>query len=131
MDTDEMIDAYINSIIQVMPILLKAGLKRPTGSADFTGFQSDQPFRRIHVRKKSSASKSHSLHLVQQLIKWNFKLVDCQVTTAHLKSFGAQEIPRSDFMIMLKSALHAPTKKGKWKLENKSDIPQKSLLKKS
>jgi leucyl/phenylalanyl-tRNA--protein transferase len=70
--------------------------------------------------KKSSASKVAFVALVQQLIKWNFTLVDCQVTTAHLKSLGAHEIPRGDFMIMLKSALKAPTKKGKWKLENKT-----------
>ncbi|RJQ20518.1 MAG: leucyl/phenylalanyl-tRNA--protein transferase, partial [Nitrospiraceae bacterium] len=52
--------------------------------------------------------------LVQQLIKWNFTLIDCQVTTAHLKSLGAQDVPRDDFLLMLKSALNLPTKKGKW-----------------
>ncbi|RJQ13409.1 MAG: leucyl/phenylalanyl-tRNA--protein transferase, partial [Nitrospiraceae bacterium] len=43
--------------------------------------------------KKSDASKVAFVTLVQQLIKWNFTLIDCQVTTAHLKSLGAQDVP--------------------------------------
>jgi len=65
--------------------------------------------------KKSDASKVAFVTLVRQLIKWNFTLIDCQMTTAHLKSFGACEIPRSVFLQKLKSALKAPTKRGKWK----------------
>ena len=64
--------------------------------------------------KKSDASKAAFVTLVRQLIKWNFTLIDCQMTTAHLKSFGACEIPRSAFMQKLKSALKAPTKRGRW-----------------
>ncbi len=128
--TDEMIDAYINlhhsgyahSVESWFEGKLVGGLY---GISIGSAFFGESMFA-----KKSSASKVAFVALVQQLIKWNFTLVDCQITTAHLKSFGAHEISRSDFMIMLKSALHAPTKKGKWKLENKSDIPQKKLLKK-
>jgi leucyl/phenylalanyl-tRNA--protein transferase len=69
--------------------------------------------------KKSNASKVAFVTLVRQLIKWNFTLVDCQVTTGHLISFGAREIPRSEFMEKLKEALKMRTKKGKWNLESK------------
>ena len=129
--TDEMINAYINlhhsgyahSVESWFEGQLAGGLY---GISIGSAFFGESMFA-----KKSSASKAAFVALVHQLIKWNFTLVDCQTTTAHLKSFGAQEIPRSDFMIMLKSALKAPTKKGKWTLEDKSDSSKKSLLKKS
>jgi leucyl/phenylalanyl-tRNA--protein transferase len=79
---------------------------------------------------KSDASKVAFVTLVQRLIRWNFTLIDCQTPTAHLKSLGAREIPRNDFLSMLKAALRAPTKKGKWKLEDLNSVPQKNLLKK-
>ncbi|MBI4848793.1 MAG: leucyl/phenylalanyl-tRNA--protein transferase [Nitrospirae bacterium] len=80
--------------------------------------------------KKSDASKVAFAALTQQLIRWNFTLIDCQVTTEHLKSFGAQDIPRSDFIMLLKSALKSPTKKGIWKLDDTVSVPQKRSLKK-
>jgi len=80
--------------------------------------------------KKSDASKVAFVTLVRQLVKWNFTLLDCQMTTAHLKNLGAGEIPRPDFLAMLKEALQAPTRKGKWTLEDKIDITGKKLLKK-
>ncbi|RJQ49856.1 MAG: leucyl/phenylalanyl-tRNA--protein transferase [Nitrospiraceae bacterium] len=67
--------------------------------------------------KRTDASKVAFATLLQQLIRWDFTLVDCQVATTHLKSFGAAEILRSDFLLLLGSALQLPTKKGKWKLE--------------
>ncbi|MBI5099147.1 MAG: leucyl/phenylalanyl-tRNA--protein transferase [Nitrospirae bacterium] len=129
--TGEMIDAYINlhhsgyahSAESWFEGKLVGGLY---GISIGSAFFGESMFA-----KKSGASKVAFVALVQQLIKWNFTLVDCQTTTAHLKSFGAHEIPRSNFMIMLKSALTTPTKKGNWKLDDKSDISQKSLLKKS
>jgi leucyl/phenylalanyl-tRNA--protein transferase len=67
--------------------------------------------------KKSDASKAAFVALVRHLTKWNFTLIDCQMTTPHLQSFGACEIPRTAFMQKLKSALKAPTKKGKWEFQ--------------
>lgn len=64
--------------------------------------------------RKSNASKVAFVKLVQQLIKWRFKLIDCQVTTRHLISLGAREVPRSEFMVILKHALERPTRQGKW-----------------
>ncbi len=68
--------------------------------------------------KKSNASKVAFISLVHQLVKWNITLIDCQLTTPHLLRLGAREIPRIQFLAMLKSALLKPTKKGKWILEN-------------
>ncbi len=66
---------------------------------------------------RSDASKVSFVRLVQQLQSWQFTLVDCQITTAHLVRFGAKEITRSDFLHQLRQALEQPTKKGKWRLD--------------
>ena len=66
--------------------------------------------------KESNASKVAFAALVKQLTKWDFDLIDCQVTTPHLMSLGAHEIPRSEFMELLNKALTKPTTKGKWEL---------------
>lgn len=68
--------------------------------------------------QKSDASKVAFVALVRQLMRWNFSIIDCQITTAHLKSFGAREIARSEFLNILHSALTAPTRKGRWMLED-------------
>jgi leucyl/phenylalanyl-tRNA--protein transferase len=55
--------------------------------------------------KKSSASKVAFVRLVEHLSRSDFSFIDCQMTTAHLQSFGAREIPRGTFLQMLKKAL--------------------------
>jgi len=39
--------------------------------------------------------------LVKELSKNNYKLIDCQVPSAHLKSLGAEEISRTNFLSYL------------------------------
>ena len=63
---------------------------------------------------KSNASKVALAALVEQLKRWDFHMIDAQVTTEHLMSLGAKEIPRSLFLKRLKKALAFPTIKGKW-----------------
>jgi leucyl/phenylalanyl-tRNA--protein transferase len=69
--------------------------------------------------KKNNASKVAFVALVQQLIKRDFALIDCQVTTGHLMSLGAREIPRSEFIQRVEKALKMPVKKGNWNLESR------------
>ena len=64
--------------------------------------------------KKSNASKVAFVHLVHQLVHWKFTLIDCQVATGHLKTFGAHDIARTEFMVLLKRSLEEKTRKGKW-----------------
>ena len=52
--------------------------------------------------KESNTSKLAFIHLVHQLEKEHYKLVDCQVYNEHLESLGAREIPRKEFMEWLK-----------------------------
>ncbi len=56
-------------------------------------FYGESMFARV-----SDASKIAFVHLVRQLQRWQFKLIDCQMYTAHLARFGAAEIPRSEFI---------------------------------
>jgi leucyl/phenylalanyl-tRNA--protein transferase len=53
--------------------------------------------------KESNTSKLAFIHLVQQLEKEKYKLIDCQVYTEHLESLGAREISREEFVELLKA----------------------------
>jgi len=55
--------------------------------------------------KKSDASKVAFVKFTEFLAKRGFDLIDCQVTTRHLINFGAREVPRTEFLKMLKKAL--------------------------
>ena len=67
---------------------------------------------------ENDASKVAFAALVQQLDAWGFRVIDCQVSTPHLASFGASEWPRDDFLDLLVTALGAPTRRGAWRLES-------------
>ena len=62
----------------------------------------------------SNASKVAFAGLVDFLKTDAFDLIDCQVTTQHLISLGAKEIPRKRFLKLLANALQEPTRQGKW-----------------
>jgi leucyl/phenylalanyl-tRNA--protein transferase len=47
--------------------------------------------------RRTDASKVALAHLVRQLRRWQFRFIDCQMSTAHLASLGAREIPRARF----------------------------------
>lgn len=65
----------------------------------------------------ADASKIAFVHLVRQLQRWQFKVIDCQMNTAHLARFGAREIPRTEFMQLLAEGVHAPGVALPWQLE--------------
>ena len=54
---------------------------------------------------ESGASKIAFGALAQQLKKWGFKLIDCQIHTQYLQSFGAREVERDEFESVLKQAI--------------------------
>lgn len=56
----------------------------------------------------SDASKVGFVTMMEHLRKLDFKLVDCQVYTDHLLRFGAEEIPRKEFLRLLKDAIGKP-----------------------
>ena len=52
--------------------------------------------------------------LIELLLQWDFRLIDCQVVSAHLLSLGAEVIPRSEFIEQMELALTLPGKPGNW-----------------
>jgi leucyl/phenylalanyl-tRNA---protein transferase len=44
------------------------------------------------------ASKVAFVHLVRQLERWGYELIDCQVYTEHLERFGAVNWPRARYL---------------------------------
>jgi leucyl/phenylalanyl-tRNA--protein transferase len=55
--------------------------------------------------KVSDASKVAYASLVKDLKNNNYTFIDCQIPTAHLKSLGAKEISRDEFLILLNNNL--------------------------
>lgn len=66
--------------------------------------------------RATDASKVALATLVRQLELWDFGLVDCQMNTAHLASFGASEIPRAEFTHRLRELIHYPSVPAPWQL---------------
>ena len=66
--------------------------------------------------RATDASKVALVALVRQLELWGFGLVDCQMNTAHLASFGAREILRSEFTRRLRELIHYPPVPAPWRL---------------
>jgi len=54
--------------------------------------------------RESNASKVALAYLCQQLLAWQFTLIDCQFSTDHLLSLGAKPIDRDDFLYRLNQA---------------------------
>jgi leucyl/phenylalanyl-tRNA---protein transferase len=57
---------------------------------------------------RTDASKLAFLSLVKSLLKMGFTMLDCQQNTRHLASFGAKEIPRSDFVQRIREFMSQP-----------------------
>jgi len=64
--------------------------------------------------RETDASKVAFVRLVRQLASWGFRLVDCQLETPHLRSFGARALPRRRFLAELREALAQPSRPGPW-----------------
>ncbi|KTB62807.1 leucyl/phenylalanyl-tRNA--protein transferase [Pseudomonas viridiflava ICMP 13104] len=59
--------------------------------------------------RADNASKFGFATLVERLTAWGFVLIDCQMPTQHLHSFGARPIPRQTFADYLAQYLDRPT----------------------
>jgi len=62
----------------------------------------------------SNASKAGFIALTRTLQRLGFILIDCQVYTDHLLSLGAEMIPRSLFLDILKGAAKGQIFQGNW-----------------
>lgn len=59
--------------------------------------------------RATDASKAGFVTLVERLRDWGFKLIDCQMPTQHLASFGARGISRQTFAETLDRYLDEPS----------------------
>lgn len=66
----------------------------------------------------ADASKIALVHLVRQIERWHFGMIDCQLHTRHLASLGARQIPRADFMRKLQELVNYPGATGHWELDD-------------
>ena len=65
--------------------------------------------------RKTDASKIVFVHLIRQLTTWGYRLIDCQVSSSHLLTLGAEEIPRKLFAELLQQLCHQPVSADAWK----------------
>lgn len=116
--TDEMIDAYIRLHKIGYAHSVEVWSNNGGLSGGLYGVSLGKAFfGESMFTKKTDASKIALVYLVRHLKKWEFDFIDCQVPTQHLIKMGAREIPRTEFLQMLKKTLSAPTIRGKWKIE--------------
>jgi len=64
------------------------------------------------------ASKIALAHLVRQLERWEFGMIDCQMRTPHLARFGARDIARPEFMQKLAHLVNYPDPASVWRLDD-------------
>ncbi|HRP95473.1 MAG TPA: leucyl/phenylalanyl-tRNA--protein transferase [Rhodocyclaceae bacterium] len=64
--------------------------------------------------RQSDASKVALAHLAHYLESADFGMIDCQMTTAHLLSLGAAELPRALFCRRLAALTAGPLQPGRW-----------------
>jgi leucyl/phenylalanyl-tRNA---protein transferase len=67
----------------------------------------------------TDASKVAFVYLVTFVKSLGFQMIDCQVKTSHLMSFGAREIPRKIYLQQLEKTLDFSKTHGKWNLNAK------------
>jgi leucyl/phenylalanyl-tRNA---protein transferase len=58
--------------------------------------------------RRTNASKICLVYLVERLRERHFKLLDTQFTTDHLKTFGAIDVPKIQYELMLAKAIGSP-----------------------
>lgn len=73
------------------------------------------------------ASKAALVYLVAQLEQWGFALVDCQVSSPHLHSLGAEDIPRREFTALLDAECDQDGRPGQWSARLPTELIQSRL----
>src|SRR4051812_46275403 len=67
--------------------------------------------------RRTDASKIALVHIVRQLDAWGFGVIDCQMKTEHLGTFGAREIPRREFAALIRRLVTEPAIPAPWRME--------------
>jgi len=64
--------------------------------------------------RETDASKIAFVTLARRLAAMDFRLIDCQMHTDHLKSMGATLRSRREYMQELSEGMSRPTLRGRW-----------------
>jgi leucyl/phenylalanyl-tRNA--protein transferase len=67
--------------------------------------------------RSTDASKVALVALTRQLERWGFELIDCQMSTSHLASLGAREVPRAEFLERMRALARQPGVPGPWSFD--------------
>jgi leucyl/phenylalanyl-tRNA--protein transferase len=67
--------------------------------------------------RASDGSKIALYYLCAQLKHWSYELIDCQISSAHLMTLGAQEISREKFLNLLAPAVRLPGRESRWQFD--------------
>ncbi len=68
--------------------------------------------------RATDASKVALAYLVRQLARWKFELIDCQMSTPHLASLGACDIPRCEFLVRIRELVARPPVPSPWRFDD-------------
>jgi leucyl/phenylalanyl-tRNA--protein transferase len=71
--------------------------------------------------RADDGSKIALYWLCRQLRAWDFELMDCQISSPHLATLGAVELPREEFLARLRGAVAQPGPTGRWRFD--IDVP--------
>lgn len=72
--------------------------------------------------RATDASKVALAHLVRHLERRGFGMIDCQMSTAHLASLGAREIPRAQFAAAVHGLTQDGEPPGRWPVDAASNL---------
>ena len=67
--------------------------------------------------RATDASKVALVHLVRQLERCGYTVIDGQVSSPHLYTLGAEDISRTDFITLLQGAVDVPNHPHPWQLD--------------
>jgi len=116
--TDEMIDAYLRLFELGCAHSAEAWLDGELVGGLYGVSLGGCFFGESMFASRADASKVAFVALVEQLARWEFDLIDCQVHTDHLARFGATEWPRSRFLSALEKSLTKKTRRGHWRFDD-------------
>lgn len=85
-------------------------------------FYGESMFSRI-----DDGSKIAMHWLCRQLSRWDFELMDCQISSPHLATLGAVEVPRERFLSLLRGAVAQPAPTGRWRFDLEVPAPAEHL----
>lgn len=71
--------------------------------------------------RATDASKLSLYWLCRQLQRWNFEMIDCQVSSPHLFSLGAREVARTPFLKQIAVAVKTAAANTCWQFD--ADVP--------